>query len=355
MNNIYLLIPDIKDKANLSLATVVETKGSTPQKHGSSALFDRDRLVAGTVGGGVLEGRVHNISQKVVRTGKSGIYHFDLDNDISFREEAICGGHASVLIDASPGDHLKVFREIKDSFRKSIPGILVTIVTGKDELNKKIERYWITTDMKNPFPEVYPDSMFDEAKKMLSVRGPYNFKEATQKLAGSEAMILFEPLLPPSNLIIAGAGHIGRSLAHLGKLLDFDVTVVDDRIEYANSENIPDADRFIVEDIGKALEVIKKDHSAFIVIVTRGHNDDAKALKPCINSDAAYIGMIGSRTKIEQMHREFVANGWTTEEGWKAVHAPIGLEINSQTVEEIAVSIAAELVLTRNRKAPNKK
>lgn len=355
MNNIYLLIPDIKDKANLALATVVETKGSTPQKHGSSAVFDSDRLIAGTVGGGVLEGRVHNISQKVVKTGKSGIYHFDLDNDISFREEAICGGHASVLIDASPGDHLKIFREIKDSFGKSIPGILVTIVTGKDELNKKIERYWITSDMKNTIPEEYPDSLFDEAKNMLSASGPYNFKETKLKSAGNEAIVLFEPLFPPSHLIIAGAGHIGKSLAHLGKLLDFDVTMVDDRIEYANPKNIPDADRFIVEDIGKALEEIRKDQNAFIVIVTRGHNDDAKALRHCINSDAAYIGMIGSRSKVEQMHREFVDSGWTTEAGWSAVHAPIGLEINSQTVEEIAVSIAAELVLMRNRKAPNKK
>jgi xanthine dehydrogenase accessory factor len=355
MNNIYLLIPENKDRSNLALATVVDTKGSTPQKHGSSAVFDDDRLIAGTVGGGVLEGRVHKISQKSAKTGKSGIYHFDLNNDISLREEAICGGQATILIDASPSDHLKIFEQIRNSFRKSTPGILLTLVTGKIETDKKIERYWITSEGKKALPEKYPDSIHKEALKMLTVSDPYNFKETKLVLEGNEVLILFEPLFPPSHLIIAGAGHIGKSLAHIGKLLDFDITVVDDRIEYANPENIPDADRFVVEDIGKALEEISKDHSTFVVIVTRGHNDDAKALRSCINSPAGYIGMIGSKTKIEQMHREFVDNGWATEDAWSAVHAPIGLEIKSQTVEEIAVSIAAELVLVRNTVAKRKK
>jgi xanthine dehydrogenase accessory factor len=355
MNNIYLLIPGINDKSALALATIIGTRGSTPQKSGISAVFDSDSLIAGTVGGGVLEGRVHKISQKVIRTGKSGIYHFELGNDIKFKEEAICGGAATILIDASPADHNDTFEEIAFSFRNRIPGVLVTIVTGKDELNKRIERYWITSDGNKTLPEAYQDAVLKEAAKILSSPDAYNFRNINLETEGKEAMILFEPLFPPSNLIIAGAGHIGRSLAHLGKLLDFDITVVDDRAEYANPGNIPDAGRFIVEDIGKALKEIKKDKNTFVVIVTRGHNDDAKALKSCINSDARYIGMIGSKSKIEKMHREFVDNGWTSEAGWSALHAPVGLEINSQTVEEIAVSIAAELVLTRNRKVINKK
>jgi xanthine dehydrogenase accessory factor len=86
----------------------------------------------------------------------------------------------------------------------------------------------------------------------------------------------------------------------------------------------------------------------FVVIVTRGHNDDAAALKGCIGSKSRYVGMIGSKTKVEKMRRNFIENGWATDEQWRAIHSPVGIEINSKTVEEIAVSIAAELVLVRN-------
>jgi xanthine dehydrogenase accessory factor len=353
MDNIYLLIPDSKNKVSLALATVIETQGSTPRKNGSSALFDNNGLIAGTVGGGILEARVQQISQKAIKTKESGIYHFNLDKDISFKEEAICGGKATILIDALPGRHI-VFDQIRDSFKNRIPGILVTVIRGNDESKIKIERFWISSDKKYMLPEQYPRNISEEAERLLSLSDPYNFKRINLELEEKMASVLFEPLFPPFSLIIAGAGHISKSLAHIGKLLDFDVTVIDDRIEYANPENIPDADHIIVEDIGKGLEELNKD-AAFVVIVTRGHNDDAKALKSCINSDAAYVGMIGSKGKIAQMHREFVDNGWTTEENWSAIHAPVGLEILSQTVEEIAVSIAAELVLVRNRKMKSQK
>jgi len=354
MNNIYLLIPDKKTGTTpLALATVIETQGSTPQKHGSSALFGSGGLISGTIGGGVLEGKVQQIAQKVIKTKESGIYHFNLDKDISFKQDAICGGQATILIDASPSDHNAVFEQIRDSLHNRIHGVLVTIVTGVEETNKKISRYWVTSVKKNNLPKQYTDLISMDLKGLLSVTNPDDFRMLELVLEGDEESVLtfIEPLFPPSQLIIAGAGHIGKALAHLGKLLDFEVTVIDDRAEFANKNNLPDANHIIVEDIGKAIQELKKNSDTFIVIVTRGHDDDAKALKPCINSGAAYIGMIGSKNKIAKMHRNFVQNGWATEEQWSSVHAPIGLEILSKTVEEIAVSIAAELILERNKRS----
>ena len=138
-------------------------------------------------------------------------------------------------------------------------------------------------------------------------------------------------------------------MSHLAKLLDFEVTVIDDRADFANPVNLPDADHIIVSDIGAAITGIEGNSDTFIVIVTRGHSDDAKALKPCIGSRAAYVGMIGSKGKIARMKTEFIANEWATEEQWNRIHAPIGLDIRSQTVEEIAISIAAELIQVRNK------
>jgi xanthine dehydrogenase accessory factor len=136
-------------------------------------------------------------------------------------------------------------------------------------------------------------------------------------------------------------------VARLGSLLDFSVTVIDDREEFANIVNVPEADEVLAADIGEALRTIEDAPDNYYVIVTRGHQKDAEALRAVVGRPAAYVGMIGSRRKVELMECEFLENGWATREQWAAVHAPIGIDIGSRTVEEIAVSIAAELVKVR--------
>jgi len=150
-------------------------------------------------------------------------------------------------------------------------------------------------------------------------------------------------------LVIVGAGHVGRALAHLGKRLDFEVTVIDDRPEFAHLRRIPEADVLLVDEIRRAVRDFPVSSDTFVVIVTRGHRHDAEALRACIHSPAAYIGMIGSKRKVALMRQEFLKEGWATAAEFDRVHAPIGLDIGSTTVEEIAVSIAAELVLVRSR------
>jgi xanthine dehydrogenase accessory factor len=349
MKNIYLLIPEFQKDYSFAIATVIEAKGSTPQKPGSSALFNPSGIIAGTVGGGVLEGKVQQIAIKSIQTKASGIYQFDLDHDISFKQDAICGGHAYVLIDGKPD--YKIFGKISESLHKRQPGVLITIVRGIKETSKKIKRFWITSLNKQSLPQPYLDLLDGDINKLLSGSDPFRYLKIDLPVdEGEEVIALMEPVIPSSQLIIAGAGHIGKALAHIGKLIDFEVTVIDDRIEYANKTNVPDADNIVVENIGKALTVLEINSDTYLVIVTRGHNDDASALKACINSDAAYVGMIGSKTKTAMMKSNFLENGWATEQQWSAVHTPIGLDINSKTVEEIAVSIAAQLILVRNSK-----
>lgn len=353
MNNIYLKIREFQEvNPHLVLATVIETKGSTPQKSGSSALFSAKGLVAGTIGGGVLEGRVQKISAEAVGTRKLSLFHYELDSDIKQKEEAICGGTAMVLIDPLIADYISVFNEIADMPGKRIPCILVTIFKTNASGDNKINRHIFDMGKSDCYPAVVSDKIYLKGADLLSLKqGETGFVKIdfSEPGTGENGFVLLEALFPPHKLIIAGAGHIGKSLAHFGRLLDFEVTVIDDRAEFACKENIPDADHLIADDIEKAMTGIEKDRNTFIVIVTRGHSDDARALKPCIGSNAAYIGMIGSRTKIALMHKNFIEKGWASEEQWSGIHAPIGLEINSKTVEEISVSIAAELILIRNR------
>jgi len=353
MKNIYLQFLDHQsNKSPMVLATVTRTHGSAPQKPGSSALFGKKGLISGTVGGGVVEGRVEKLAREALLSKKSGHFLFNLGNDISKTEEAICGGQISILIDANLINHLSVFEQLRISIENRVPGVMITMVTGFKEETVLINRYWINNKSKPAIPAAFLEKIEPVVINMLTEGNPSDYREMELTIPDEEPSSLFflEAVFPPEHLIIAGAGHIGKALAHLADMIDFEVTVIDDRPEYANSENIPEASHIIVKDIGETLKDLKKSSDTYVVIVTRGHKDDAAALKPCIGSELAYIGMIGSKNKIAAMRSNFIENGWATIKEWEAIHTPIGLDIKSRTVEEIAISIVAQLVLVRNSK-----
>jgi xanthine dehydrogenase accessory factor len=351
MNNIYLQIPlrqpDISD---MVLATVTRTTGSTPQKPGSSALFNKFGLVTGTVGGGILEGRVQQIARESAVTKESGHYLFRLDNSQPEGEDALCGGKISVLIDPNLDKHINVFEALRKSVGSRIPGVLVSLVTSTEGENALVSRFWSAGGSGSLIPPELRSRIKPEINEMISALDPGDFREIDLSSPGekSSSTLFLESVIPPARLIIAGAGHIGKALARIAVLLDFEITVIDDRPEFANSENIPFADHVLTGDIGNIIAAIEKGPDTYIVIVTRGHKDDANALRACIGSEAAYLGMIGSKNKIALMKNEFIENGWATREQWDRIYSPVGLEINSKTVGEIAVSIAAQLVKVKN-------
>jgi xanthine dehydrogenase accessory factor len=351
MRNIYIKLAEYAGTVpDLVLATVISTSGSTPVKAGSSALFDRTGLVYGTVGGGILEGRVTELAMKYAGTGRAGIHHFELDKDISKKNEAICGGRASVMIDAGVIKHHAVFEKISELESKRIFTVLATELTERKGEVIAINRFLLSEPGKGQEKNGFSDALKDEVTRLMSSEGTEQFAIAEMKNTEGEVrhVAFIEPVFPRKHLIIAGAGHIGKVLCHFASLLDFDVTVIDDRAEFAGMKNLPDADNIICGDIGTELMKIEKGCDTFIVIVTRGHNDDSNALRACIDSPTAYTGMIGSKTKIEKMRRNFLDKGWATIEKWESVHTPIGIDIGSKNVEEIALSIAAELVMVRN-------
>lgn len=351
MKNIYIQLLDLHETcSSLVLSTVTGSIGSTPQKPGSSAIFGKNGLISGTVGGGILEAKVQEISQNALVSKDSSQPTFFLNKDVPDGEDAICGGQIRVLIDSNPFNYLSVYEEIKRSSNDKMPGVLITMITGMREKKVLISRYWMTENDKPAIPHKYLQKIEPEVNNILAKCDPADFRELELSIPGEEqsSLFLLEPVFPPPSLVIAGAGHIGKALTHLGYLLDFEVTVIDDRPEFANRNNLPDADYIVVEDIGQAFQKLKTDYDTYIVIVTRGHKDDAAALKACIGYEAAYIGMIGSKNKIATMRRNFIENGWTDEQQWKQIHAPVGVDINSKTVEEIAVSIAAQMVKVKN-------
>jgi xanthine dehydrogenase accessory factor len=185
----------------------------------------------------------------------------------------------------------------------------------------------------------------DAATAAMLVQGLIHLEERPRPYA--RAGISYLPVLPRCRLVVVGGGHVGQAIGKLAPDLDFDVAVVDDRAEYVTRERFPLARQLLHGPIDEVLRNLSIDADTYCVIVTRGHNHDEEALYHLANRGAAYVGMIGSRRKIKLIFDDLEAEG-ISREALARVHAPIGLEIGSQTVPEIAVSILAELVAYRN-------
>jgi xanthine dehydrogenase accessory factor len=273
---------------------VVRTRGSTPQVPGASLLLRGDMESEGTLGGGCVEAEVRQRAYAYLRQNESGVLDFVLDHDFGWDDGLICGGRMDIAVmTVSSPDQLAPFEQAADDLRAH-----------------------------------------RRARVPLRVRT-------------EEGLVEYRLNVDPApRLIIAGGGHVGLAVARLCGELDFNITVIDDREKFANAERFgPDVD-CRVGPIDEILAGMALDEGCFIVIVTRGHIHDERALKAVVGSSARYIGMIGSRRKIKLILDDLREAG-VGEELLQRVHAPIGLPIGAVTVREIAVSIAAELIQVR--------
>ncbi|MDA8229652.1 MAG: XdhC family protein [Desulfitobacterium hafniense] len=159
--------------------------------------------------------------------------------------------------------------------------------------------------------------------------------------------IFLDPILPQARLLILGGGHIAVPLAEMGKLLEFQVSVVDDRPSFANSARFQQVNQVLCQDFETAIREFAFDANTYIIIVTRGHRHDKTCLAEVLKkTKPAYIGMIGSRRKVAALFEDLREDGFSEAE-LKSVHAPIGLDIGAQTPAEISVSIMAEIIMVR--------
>lgn len=165
---------------------------------------------------------------------------------------------------------------------------------------------------------------------------------------GATLEVFFEVLRPEPRLILAGAGYVAQALARLAANLDFRIVVVDDRRDLADPAVFGEAVQLTFGDIPETLRALEPDESSFIVIVTRGHHLDEEALRAALETRATYVGMIGSPSKVKHIFKVLLQRGFSREE-LERVHAPIGLDLGAETPDEIALSIAAEIVMQRRQ------
>jgi xanthine dehydrogenase accessory factor len=165
-------------------------------------------------------------------------------------------------------------------------------------------------------------------------------------ICGGRVEIFIEPILPTPKMIIFGAGHIASQVSKIATIAGFRTTVVDNRATYANAERFPEAEAIYSESFEQAFQQIVPDDNTYLIIVTRGHQEDQNVLRWAVHTKARYIGMIGSKRKIRAIAQQLESEGVCREQLEK-VYMPIGLDIGAVLPEEIAVAIVAEVIHVR--------
>jgi xanthine dehydrogenase accessory factor len=252
VDNIYEELIRLKKEGRPSaIATIVECRGSSPQKQGAKMLVRDDGSTLGTLGGGCLEAEVVQTARMAMKDGSPLTLPFDLTEEAG---GLVCGGTVLVYI---------------------------------------------------------------------------------------------EPNLLDPQLVILGAGHVGKALSKLARFAGFRVTVADDRAEFANRENIPEAQELVISPFERSFDGLRVEEQTFIVVATRGHNHDLDAVKAALRTPAGYIGLLGSRRKKALLARTLEQEGFSKADVARVI-IPVGLDIGSITPEEIAVSIMAQIIQQRS-------
>lgn len=336
------LIAGLEAGREMLVCQVVETKGSTPQKAGALMLVDPDGGQVGTLGGGCVEAEVKQKAARLLNgTQRAELHTFILDHDYAWADGLICGGKMAIIAETRRGGHdLAYARTLLDSLVRGEGFVEVAAVDANPERNGELGCRWI----------------FDAAGREIARSRP---REPSRQLISDlprladrpqprvHRGVAFLPTLPRIRLVIVGGGHVGQAVAALAAQVDFEVWVTDDRASYVSAERMPQAARRLVGSVEAVLPTLELDERTYVIIVTRGHGHDQEALFHVAETRAAYVGLIGSKRKIRMIFESLREQGIAAA-ALERVAAPVGFDIGSQTVPEIAVSIVAELIARRN-------
>jgi xanthine dehydrogenase accessory factor len=297
-----------------ALATVAGTRGSTPVPAGTKMLVGPDGRLAGTVGGGCVEADVIAAADEARRAGTPRLVTHHLNADLAGDLGLSCGGTVDILVEPLVRDG--AFLAVLDAAAAAERGIVTTATA------------WPSG----------PDKAFAPLAAGARVT-------AGAELSPDRARMI-ERLVPAPRVLVFGAGHVGTAIGRAAHAAGFRVTVVDDRVEFADPARFPAEVAVWAADPEAAVRRFAVAVEDAVVVATRGHRQDAEILALVAVTPADYVGLLGSRRKQVVVTKGLTAVG-VPADALARVRVPVGLDIGAQTPEEIAVSVVAELIAWR--------
>lgn len=325
---------------NVVLCSILASSGSAPRGAGAKMAVFPDGTALGTIGGGAVERIAQQQALELFRTGASYCQAFCLApnqvNDIGM----ICGGTVMV--------YFRFFDHCSPQDAALVRAILELLQSGQDA--------WLVSRMEQG--KITAMGTFDETQGLrfaqLDEQMLRSWLTSSAVYQKGEPSYYVEPISRAGRVYIFGGGHVGRALVPVLANVGFRVTVFDNREDFARQENYPAAEQVIFGDYYHIEEKVHITPRDYVVIMTPGHQADREVLLQALRSPATYIGCIGSRSKIAGT-RAWLAEHGIPDEAWERVHAPIGIPLGGRTPEEIAVSIAAEMIRHRAEHMGNRR
>jgi len=323
-----------KEGKSIALATVIQTWGSSPRGVGSKMAITSDGEFAGSVSGGCVENAVVEAGIQSLKTNRSQLLHFGVADETAWEVGLACGGSIEVFV--KPLDK-KLFEEIHSEIIDDRQFLIATVIRGPDSLLGRERLFHTQGQFTGWLENEWDEQIRDLASRLI-------FQGISQRVELNEEIeVFFEAILPPPTLIIVGGVHIAIALSSLAKTLGYRTIVIDPRKAWGNKERFPDVDQLIQTWPDEAFERIKITRSTAIATLTHDPKLDDPALEFALSRPAFYIGALGSKS-TQAKRRERLLREGLTESQLDRLHGPIGLDINAQTPEEIALAIMAEVV-----------
>ena len=338
----------LNEKHPLVIATVVRTKGSTPQKPGAKLLVRNDGSGVGTLGGGCVEGDIWYAAKQLMKNrGSAEAIGYELNEEIAAQDGLVCGGTMFFLVDPiyEKGQEALFLDEINSAYLGGEPVALASLVKTTPDIDSKLGGKLLIRSDGSVEGTLGADNLNSEAIKYGIELMAYGNSKYVRSETGAEYFV--EGYTTPPQIILCGGGHVSRAIYTFAVNLGFNLTVIDDREEFANKTRFPLANVVVAESSAEGFRSIEINKNTFIVIATRGHRYDHVSLEAALNTSASYIGLLGSKRKTILIYEELLSKGVSIDR-IKDVRAPIGLDINARTPEEIAISIMAEILMIRN-------
>ena len=319
MEKIFLAIEEqLKMGKPCLLATIIASTGSTPRSSGAYMVVGEAGRICGTIGGGSLEYNVILQGQEQIAQQKNFIYEYTLTMEGSAELGMICGGTCTILYQYLSASDLPLVQEV------------LGVIASK-------EQYWLLLPVLEGKLQILQGASEIQGNGLIEIDGTQYYAERFN----------FD-----GKVYIFGGGHLAQEVVPVLSHLGFRCVVLDDREEFSKPELFTGAEEVLCVDFKDLANAVQITENDYVAVMTRGHLHDADVERFVLKTPAHYIGVVGSRRKAK-LTRETLRGEGFSDEQLDRIITPIGLEIGSETPAEIAISIAAQLILVRANRLVN--